>query len=306
MNVVITGATSMIGSELVKQCIENKCNVLAIVRPNSPNILRIPKSKYIKIAYFNLENLTEVSDGGIVYDVFYHLAWEKSSKENRNDAVYQAKNITYTLKAVELCKKLKCKKFIGAGSQAEYGLCREIINEDTQANPITSYGISKLASNNLSKIMCEQYGLTHIWARIFSVYGENDNDNSMLSYGIRKFLHKEIAEFSSATQYWNYLHQSDAGKIMYLLGETDIDSGIYCVANDKSMILKNYINVLSKSFDYDVNYNLASECNNMKSISLNVDASTTFKAVNFIPNISFEDGIKKMIKYKKKIYEKND
>ena len=44
MRVVVTGATSMIGVALIKECIKNSDQVLAIVRKGTKRLNRLPKS----------------------------------------------------------------------------------------------------------------------------------------------------------------------------------------------------------------------------------------------------------------------
>ena len=62
------------------------------------------------------------------FDTFYHIAWGYTGAARNKSTRLQSKNIDYTLDAVEAAAKLGCKRFIGAGSQAEYGpLDREMI-----------------------------------------------------------------------------------------------------------------------------------------------------------------------------------
>ena len=48
-NVVITGATSFIGVHIIKEYIKNNCKVIAVVRPNSKKLNRLPKSNFLKL-----------------------------------------------------------------------------------------------------------------------------------------------------------------------------------------------------------------------------------------------------------------
>ena len=265
MRVVVTGATSMIGVALIDICIKKNCDVLAIVRKGTKRLERLPKSDLIRIEYADLDSLSSVQGDGETYDVFYHFAWGHTIKAERDCPVLQEDNVRNTLKAVELANKLGCKKFIGAGSQAEYG----------QVN-----------------------GMTHIWGRIFSVYGCNDNEGTMLNYAINQFFKGEIAEFSSATQIWNYLNEEDAGKMFYLMGKKDIESGIYCVANTESKILKEYIEELRTVMGGETKCNFAPIETESKSIGLCVDMKKTIDAIDFFPQISFKDGVEKLIKNK--------
>lgn len=73
MKVVITGATSMIGAALTKSCLQNNCEVLAIIRKDSKKEYRIPDSKLLHIVYSDLDELDEVTSYSNNWDVFYHL-----------------------------------------------------------------------------------------------------------------------------------------------------------------------------------------------------------------------------------------
>lgn len=305
MRIVLTGATSMIGIEIIKQCIDNGDIVYAICRKNSKKLERIPKSSLVHIIYSNLNELNNIDQKNLKADVFYHLAWDKTSNKERKNIEDQANNIIYTLEAVKLANKFGCKKFIGAGSQAEYGVVNDIINEKTHTNPVTAYGASKLAAYRLSKLLCEKLNICHIWTRIFSVYGEYDNENSLISYAIRQFYKGKIAKFSAATNYWNYLHASDAGTIIYLLGKLNIKGGVYCVANQESRLLKDYINIICNQYNGDIHYEF-NKNNPTNCPNLNVDVSKTLNSVNYTPQNSFEESIIKIIKYKKELYEKEN
>ncbi len=295
--VIVTGAASMIGCALIKECIANDIEVLALVRKNSAHLDRLPKSDLIKIYECNLNELINLKITG-EYDVFYHLAWDFSAKESRDNPILQEPNIKYTLDAVELARALKCHKFIGAGSQAEYGKVNHVITPDTETAPFSSYGIAKYAAGRLSQKLCEQYGIIHIWGRIFSVYGRNDNNNTMLSYAINQFRKNEIATFTAGTQLWDYLHENDAGRIFYLLGSSVEESNLYCIASGRAMCLKEYILKLADCFNRKVKYEFVENLDGLEPLSLQADISKLIRDIHFHPNTSFEEGIKDMVLYK--------
>lgn len=295
MRVVITGATSMLGVALIKECINNGDEVLAIVRPNTTRIERLPTTSNIQIEYADLENLSLVQGDGEVYDVFCHFAWDYTRREVRDNPQMQVENIQTTLEAVKLAHKLGCKKFIGAGSQAEYGRCEGIINENTITKPMTAYGIAKLSANLLSCRLCEQLNMTHIWARIFSVYGINDNEGTMIDYALKQFMSGNTANFSSGNQIWNYLYEDDAGKMFYLLGKKDVSAGIYLIANDESKPLRVYIEEMMNVYGREAQGKFAQTENSVANINLNVDITKTVTATGYTPQVSFSEGIRKMV-----------
>lgn len=293
MKVVVTGATSMIGTALIKECIKNNDEVMAIVRKNTTRLDRLPKSELISYAYSDLDNLDSVSSNK-PYDVFYHFAWGSTAKGERDNPIKQENNIKTTLSAINLANKLGCKKFVGAGSQAEYGPNNEMIDTNTECHPVTAYGMCKLSSSMLGKKLCEQLDIKFIWGRIFSVYGTNDNNGTMLDYAIHQFINGEVARFSSAKQTWNYLYEDDAGKIFYLLGSKDVESGVYNIANKDSKVLREYIKECANAFGDNCRLEFA-EIDSSSVYGLNVDICKTIDAINYVPTTSFKEGIKKTI-----------
>ena len=57
---VITGATGMIGITLINYLLEKNISVLAIIRENSSNKLKLPQNKNLKIVECNLNNLNNL------------------------------------------------------------------------------------------------------------------------------------------------------------------------------------------------------------------------------------------------------
>lgn len=294
MRVVVTGATSMLGIALIKKCIENDDEILALVRPSTNRMKRIPESPNIKVVGVDISDISSIEVPGDGYDVFYHFAWEHTVKEERDNPIFQEDNIRHSLEAVELAKHLGCKKFVGAGSQAEYGIYTELIDEDIPASPNTAYGMAKLSANMLCGKRCSQLGMDFIWGRIFSAYGKNDNPGTMLRYAIDKFQKDEEANFSACTQMWNYINETDAGEIFYRLGALEVSSGIYHVASSKSMVLSEYIKIVDRACGGNNQYSFAKD-SVYNGPSLNVDMSKTYNAIGQVDEISFADGIKEML-----------
>lgn len=299
MRVIISGATSMIGIACIRSCIARGCEVLAIVREGTKRLTRLPESDLIKLAYADLDSLDRVEGDGRPYDVFYHFAWSHTSRAERDDPMAQEQNIRSTLQAVELAHRLGCRKFIGAGSQAEYGIVDGVISADTRPEPVIAYGMAKLSSCMLSRRLCRQYGMEHIWGRIFSVYGTNDNEGTMLNYAIDQFIRGENAKFSAGTQQWNYLYEEDAGEMFCLLGKMNVESGIYCIANTESKPLRCYIEQLRTVYGEGAVCEFAQPDPAVKAVSLQVDMRKTVDAIGYVPRISFEKGIACVIRARK-------
>ncbi len=240
---VITGATSMIGQAILEECLNRGVEVCAVIRQDTVRKDRLPSHPLLTVAECDLDHLEELS--GIVkgtWDVFYHIAWAYTGAQRNKSQELQNKNIDYTLHAVKAAAGLGCKRFIGAGSQAEYGpLNQEKIGPDAPLHPITPYGISKAEAGRQSKALCHQLGIQWIWPRIFSVYGVYDKESTMVMTAIRQFLQEEETSFTPAEQQWDYLYSKDAGKALYLIGEKGKADQVYCIGSGVAMPLKDYI-----------------------------------------------------------------
>lgn len=300
--VIVTGATSMIGVALIKECIRNNVKVLAIVRKQSAHLNRLPQCDLIEICECDLDSLDSIELNGKSYDVLYHLAWDYTSKENRDNPFLQESNIRYTFDAVKLAQKAGCHKFVGAGSQAEYGRVDGKITPETKVDPEISYGIAKYAAGKLSAKMCETYNITHIWGRVFSVYGCYDNAGTMLTYAIDQFLNGKPAKFSAATQLWDYLHEDDAGRIFYLLGAKAEKNKEYCIASGKSRPLKDFILELKELFEPAGNCEFNVGMGTGKIVELQADISELVRDIDYVPQVTFKEGISKMTEYRKQMF----
>ena len=129
--VVITGATGAIGMALIEKLVSKGVYTTVILHRNSRRNHRIPISDRIKVVEGDLSELNglTVSDLG-EQDIFYHFAWGGTFGQERNNVDAQLRNVTYTLEAVRLAKRLGCRRFVGAGSQAEYGRCNGPLNQN--------------------------------------------------------------------------------------------------------------------------------------------------------------------------------
>lgn len=291
--IIITGATSMIGTALTEAAVREGTEVYAIVRPNTNRQGRIISSPLVHVVYGTLEKMDEIEGLPSNCNVFYHFAWAGTVKATRDNPEIHEKNIKYTLDAVNLAKKSGCHRFVGAGSQAEYGSVYDRIDENTKYAPATSYGIAKLSAGIMSRKLCEKYDIDHVWGRVFSIYGPHDNDGTMLEYALRCWNNGKIAKFSSGLQSWNYLYETDAGEMFYRIGCDVIPAGNYFIASHESMTLKQYIEIMRRCYGAGAYCEFADSSVTLS--GLDVDMQRTLNTLKYTPKVSFEEGIGNMI-----------
>lgn len=245
--IAMTGPTGAIGMAIIQKCIEEQIELLLITRADSPRNANIPKSQYVSLLYADISEYDKIDveelslNDSQRYDAFIHLAWSGTIGNGRNDMELQTKNIQCTLAAVRLAHRLGCKVFLGAGSQAEYGRVEGYLSADTPTFPENGYGIAKLCAGQMSRILCEQLQLEHIWLRVLSIYGPYDGENTMVTSAIRGFLNGEETSFTEGEQKWDYLFGEDAASMIVRLLQNGRNGQIYCIGSGRYRMLKEYI-----------------------------------------------------------------
>ncbi len=294
---IITGATGAIGTALIDELIKNNIEVLVLCRSNSKRIGVIPKHPLVTLKNCNLSDLKVLeNETNKAYDVFYHFAWEGTIGDSRNNKKLQDKNVEYTLDAVNAAIRFGCHTFIGAGSQAEYGRFEGVLKPETPCMPENSYGIAKLTAGEMTRNLCKNLGLKHIWVRILSVYGENDGENTMVMSTINKLKNGEVPKFTKGEQLWDYLYSGDAARVLYLLGEKGKDGKIYPLGSGKARPLAEYIKEIRDIVDKNAEIHLGAIPYGEKQVMhLCADISELTKDTGWLPETDFKQGIKKIL-----------
>jgi len=298
-HIVVTGATSMIGAALIEECMKHDTEVYAVVRVSSGKQSRLPSGPKLHLVDCDLENLDRLSEKiPEKCDTFYHIAWGNTGEARNKSTELQSRNIFYTLQAVRAAAELGCRRFIGAGSQAEYGpMDVEKISPDSPVNPSTPYGASKLAAGHLAGMLCRELGMECIWPRIFSVYGKYEKETTMVASGLRKMLAGEPTEFTPAMQRWDYLYSRDAGRAFYLIGEKGKGGSVYCVGSGQARPLKEYIEEMAALTGAGKPGIGAKPYPPGAVMNLCADIGTLTGDTGFIPEYTFEQGIRETIEW---------
>lgn len=299
---VITGPTGAVGMALIHSCIQKEIPVLAICHKGSARNVLLPESSLLTRVETDISMLSGLDGSlGKGYNVFYHLAWEGTFGDSRNDVRTQMKNIQYTLDAAALAQRMGCRRFIGTGSQAEYGRPDGILRPDTPAFPENAYGIAKLCAGQLSRLACARSGMEHIWVRILSVYGPYDRSETMVSDTLRKMLCSERTSFTPGGQLWDFLYSEDAADALIRLGTQGKSGSVYCLGSGQEKPLREYILAMKKLTGYrlvpgfgEIPYAQG------QLMRLCADIEPLTRDTGFCPHTDFAEGIRKTIEWMKK------
>ncbi len=314
MRVIVTGATSFIGSHAVQALADQDFEVCALIRPNSAgrkNLEQmIPQKEQLDIIECELSNLKEFTtniqlakqigqkwfhDLGRA-DYWLHLGWDGSGSDNRKLVDIQSMNAVYALDALEAAAAVHCKRFLFCGSQAEYGVRNTTMCETDELHPLSEYGKAKAKVGQLASARAKELGISYIHTRVFSVYGPGDHPWSLVASAIRTFQGGGVMELGACTQLWNYLYITDAIRALLLLLTGDAPAGVYNVAGEDTRPLREYIETIHALCGGQGECQYGKRPPNAEGVtSLAPDITKLKEATGFHQEISFEQGIQMML-----------
>lgn len=294
--IIVTGSTSFIGINLIKQLLENNHNVLAVIRENSNKKSILPYSEKLNVLELNMIDYINLNKVNQNYDVLVSLAWDGTRGNARENEELQHKNYRYCIDAIKSAIALGCKKIVLAGSQAEYGIHKDTISEKTMCHPKTQYGKYKLRLFLEVSDLCSKYNVKCIEPRFFSLYGPGDSNQTMIVSILKTMLSGEDCKLTLCDQFWNFMYISDSINALYKLIVNDVESGIYNLGSDDTRPLKDFIKemkdiTMSQSdllFGY-IPQQLYGAVNLIPDIT---KLKTTLK---WSPSVNFKNGINKVI-----------
>lgn len=304
MRIVITGCTGMIGATLAKVAIDEGHEVIGIVRPGSKNMSNLPISEKLEVIECDISDYNQITKD-CKCDIFYHMAWDKTFGEGRDDVRTQIDNIGYTMDAVNLAKKWGASAFVGAGSQAEYGHVEGKIDGNTKVNPTSGYGIAKYSAGKLARILCKQLGMRFCWTRILSTYGINDAGHTLIMYLINTLLKGDVPELTKCEQIWDYTFSEDAAHAFLSIGLKGVDGRTYPIGSGECRSLKEFVCDVRDAIDPDLYLEFGvKEYYPHQTMMLCADITELTADTGFKPKYSFKEGIQKTICSVRKDLEK--
>lgn len=297
MKFVITGATSFLGLEFVKLLLHEGEEVIAVCRPNSNRLGKLPEG--IEIVIANMSDYKSLYKEIVHADIFVNFAWDGTGHNGRDIVQTQKDNVQNTQDAYMSACKMGCKLFVESGSQAEYGTIIDRITEDSECHPFSEYGKAKLKVQKICSQLSNSNSMKYLHLRIFSLFGENDHPWTLVMSSISKMLHNAPVDLSDCTQKWNFLYVEDAAKQIYLLcryaiGKVSFKSEIFNIASEDTRVLKDFVEEMKSATNSSSKLNFG-VIKPQNLVSLNPDINKTKKAIGFISSHSFSDVLNKII-----------
>lgn len=300
-SVIVTGGAGFIGSHLVDELIR-KTNYKVIVIDDLSSGKREninPKASFYKmnISSSKLDAIFKKEKPLYVF----HLAAQIDVRKSVADPMHDVKiNIIGSLNLIEFSRKYKVKKFVFASTGgAIYPEEKVPAKETTVEEPVSPYGINKLAIDKYLNYYHKVFGLRYTSLRFANVFGPRQDPHGeagVVAIFINKFLdNKSPTKFGEGRQTRDYIYVKDVvGLAMKSYKSKNI--GVYNVGTCRETSLNQLIKIIKKvgGFTLDVKKDPAKKGEAMRSCLINVKARKDF---GWKPNYTLEDGLRETVQW---------
>lgn len=223
MKILITGGAGFIGSHLAEKLLDEGHRVVVI---DNFDDFYDPKEKRRNLIHCRSNPEFFLVEGDIrdekklknvfnkdKIDVVVHLAAKTGVRPSiKHPQLYQETNIGGTLSLLEVVKDFKVKNFIFGSSSSVYGERSKVPfrENDRVDRPISPYGLSKVAGEQLCYVYHHLYGIPVTCLRFFTVYGPRQRPDM----AIRKFIQaidkgRQITTFGDGLSERDYSYIDD-------------------------------------------------------------------------------------------------
>ncbi len=238
MNALVTGVAGFIGSQLAAALLERGARVTGLdcftdyyaraIKEGNLRDLRGHSSFHFVEAAVQRADLPRLLDG--VTHVF-HLAAQAGVRKSwgRDFQIYSVNNIEATQGLLEACVGLPVVRFVYASSSSVYGDDVPIpMREDALPRPVSPYGVTKLAAEQLCSLYHVNHGVPTVSLRYFTVYGPRQRPDMAFHRFLRAALAgAPITIFGDGQQTRDFTYVADAVAATLVAADRGRLGGVY-------------------------------------------------------------------------------
>ena len=180
MKVMVTGGTGFVGRHVVSAIVAAGANSVSVVARNPEKVQSMSWHGKVTVLQADLSQSFEA-----LFlpenkpDVLIHLAW--SGVRNYRDFFHIDKNLPADLAFLQGAVRAGVSRLIVAGTCLEYGMQNGPLTEEMETRPSTPYGFAKDTLRKALQLLQEEVPFNLQWMRMFYMYGEGQNANSLLA-----------------------------------------------------------------------------------------------------------------------------
>lgn len=254
---LVTGGAGFIGSHLCEALVKGGVKVISIddysagKHLNLAHLKQYPNFQEVNCDITAQKKLTRYFKG---VDIVFHNAASKKNiclKDPRRDLEV---NGAGTFNMLELSVKNKVKKFVHASTGSVYGEAEYFPqNEKHPNNPVSFYGVSKLAGEKYVQVFHHLCGLNTTVLRYFHVFGPRQEFNEfggVVAIFVRNLLEgKAPTIFGTGAQQRSFTHVDDVVLANLVVAVSPQSNGqIYNCASGVSITINELARAVLKNF----------------------------------------------------------
>jgi len=216
MKALVTGCAGFIGSTLTDRLLNEGFEVIGIDRfsdyyprnikeKNMIYAIKHPRFSLMEEDIVNMETFPDV-------EYVFHLAAQAGVRASwgKNFDVYIHDNITATQRLLEFYKAKNIRKFVYSSSSSVYGDSELPMREGEPVQPVSPYGVTKLAAEHLCYLYWKNFEVPTISLRYFTVYGPRQRPDMAIHKFIKAILlNEEITIYGQGRQTRDFTYIDD-------------------------------------------------------------------------------------------------
>jgi UDP-glucose 4-epimerase len=305
MKILVTGGAGFIGSQVVDTFVEKGHDVVVLDDLSTGFEKNVnPKAKFVKLNITGAEvsRLFEQEK----FDVVNHHAAQIDVRRSVADPKFDATtNILGSINLLQASIKTGVKKFMFASTGgAVYGEQEYFpADENHPTQPISPYGITKLAVEKYLYFYLNEYGLNYTILRYANIYGPRQNpfgEAGVVAIFSTKLLKGEQPIINgSGKQTRDYVSVKDVVKAN-LLTLADDQSNIYNIGTEKETNVNELFSVLNGIVQngQPEKHGSTAAGEQMRSV---ISSEKLFNRFGWKPATTLNDGLNETVKYFKNI-----
>src|SRR6056297_2741193 len=310
MKALVTGTAGFIGSTLTEKLLKEGYEVIGVdcFIDYYPRKL---KEKNMEL-FINNDNFTFIEKNILDLDLkellkdidyIFHQSAQAGVRASWGEdfEIYSDNNIMGTQKLLEAAKESNIKKFVYASSSSVYGDTNQLpMKETNRLQPVSPYGVSKLAGENLCYLYYKNFNVPTVSLRYFTVFGERQRPDMAFHIFIKALLQdKKLTIFGDGKQSRNFTHVQDIVKANILAAESDVAGEIFNIGGDgKRVVLNDAISLMEDIIGKKAKREYQQVAKgDVKHTS--ADTSKAKEMLGYDSEVDFEDGLEREVEFLK-------
>lgn len=258
MKILVTGATGFVGRHVLNELLKFDHKLIVAVRDTDS--LKELKDKRIELVSLDLDDLDPNKNYFSAFDepdLLIHLAWQ--GLPNYKEQFHLAKNLPAHQNFLENIIANGLQQLVVTGTCFEYGMKEGCLSEGMQSDPKNCYALAKDKLRKFLEDLQKQYPYILKWVRLFYMYGEGQNPNSLLSQ-LESALQRgdKVFNMSGGEQQRDYLPIAEVAKYTVKIALQNKTAGIINCCNGKPIkvkaLVENYLAEKNKKIELNLGY----------------------------------------------------